>query len=228
MPLKWDSKCAYALSIAIHSLILLILALLYYKPVQSLNWHQFEWISPEAPEAFAQISRREESGGDRQSENAAKALQGSTIATPNPQVEAIPSPLIESPVIETPTNTTVAASPGSERGEYSGALSALGDMADGGRPGSGYNASLVSGAAEAYIIRQSPPKIIPQIDDEILIDFRLSESGKVLMNTVQVQSYKAAAHWDALRKEMPNWRFGFKGVYKAERVYRIRVVFKVK
>ncbi|MDD3535112.1 MAG: hypothetical protein PHC50_03080 [Candidatus Cloacimonetes bacterium] len=227
MPLKWNRKSAYAISIAIHILILSILAFLYYQPAKTLHWHQFEWMSTEAPEPPAQISAQEASGGDAQSEQAIKPLQGSSKARSNPQVAALSSPLIESPVIDTPSSYAIAP-PGTKRGEYNGALSALGDLAQGGRPGSGYNASLVSGAAEAYIISQTAPTINPIMDDEILIDFQLSESGRVQMNSVQVQSYKAAVHWDAIRKEMPNWRFGFKGVYKAERVYRIRVVFRVK
>lgn len=227
MPQKWNSASSYALSIAIHLLVLLILALLYSQPAKTIHWHQFEWSSPEQAVLPSEISLQEESGGSQQDEIAAKPVKGISAPALNPQVEAISSPLIESPVIVENAQPVVAPA-GSERGENSGALSGVGESSEGGRPGSGYNASLVSGAAEAYIIRQTVPKISPIMDDEILIDFRLSESGKVQMNSVQVQTYKAAAHWDAIRKEMPNWRFGFKGVYKAERVYRIRVVFSVK
>jgi hypothetical protein len=65
------------------------------------------------------------------------------------------------------------------------------------------------------------------MDDEVLFDFRLSESGRVIMSSVSVISYRQSAHWEAIRREMPSWRFGFKGRYNSERVYRMRVVFKV-
>ncbi|HNQ44370.1 MAG TPA: hypothetical protein PKI59_08060, partial [Candidatus Cloacimonadota bacterium] len=99
----------------------------------------------------------------------------------------------------------------------SGPLSGSGDT--------GFSASLESGSGDAYVITQSIPKINPVSDDEVVVRFRLSDSGTVVMSSLEVLSYRQAVHVEALRQEMPSWRFGFLGTYNPERIYSLRCRF---
>ncbi|HQQ67550.1 MAG TPA: hypothetical protein PLX77_01855 [Candidatus Cloacimonadota bacterium] len=211
-----------ALSVALHLLILLILAFFYTNPQEQTIWHEFEWFSDEFSDVAlrAEISQEEE-------QNPAQARGGqqqkASMATENPEAKTTPSTLIEAPVID---YSEISNTPGNAIDIPHTAHSVPG-VNSASESGSSYNSSLVSGSAEAYIIRQSPPRISALMDDEVLFDFRLSESGRVIMSSVSVISYRQSAHWEAIRREMPSWRFGFKGRYNSERVYRMRVVFKV-
>ena len=218
-------RLSYAISIGTHLLILLILAFIYYRVPQAKSWHEFEWLSP--PDFVQELDKQERQGFAE----AAPSIPSSGAQALSPQHSQQPKPgvsnLIESPVIDH-TSSQPGAFEELKRGTGSDAFAAVGDHLANPGHASGYNASLVSGAAEAYIIRQNPPKISPLSDDEVLIDFKLSESGRVLMNSVNVLAYKESAHWEAIRREMPSWRFGFKGQYHQDRIYRIRVVFRVR
>lgn len=226
MPSQSQSRSSIAISLALHLLVLFILGLLYLRPLEIPRWHEFEWLSPDNPEERIP-AEQSVAGSDAPAAPLAPSRPTEAVsALINPAAKPITSPLIETPVMgdhsdehSTPVQIDHSA--------ISGALHNVGNVADATGTAYGYNASLVSGSSEAYIIRQNPPKINPLMDDEVLIEFRLSESGRVLMNTVSVLSYKQSAHWEAIRAEMPAWRFGFKNRYNAERTYRIRVVFRV-
>lgn len=213
---------ALVISLALHLFILLILAFIYYTPVMQKIWHEFDWLSPD----ISEIAPPEPQGITESAAGIPKPAEKVHTTQESEVIRPIQSPLIESPVIsDAPAQSgwyeEISHTQGSAK------LSAVGDIPSNSGGASPYNAALVSGAAEAYIIRQNPPKISPLSDDEVLIDFQLSESGRVLMNTVNVLSYKESAHWEAIRKVMPSWRFGFKGQYNSQRVYRIRIVFRV-
>jgi hypothetical protein len=226
MPGHSQSRSSLAISLALHLLLLFILGLLHLSPLEIPRWHEFEWLSPDPPE---QAIPAEQSlmGSDAPAADIAASHPVEAASAPlNPAVKPITSPLIETPVLGD-QSAEHSAPVQIDHAAISGALHNVGNVADATGTAYGYNASLVSGSSEAYIIRQSPPKINPMMDDEVLIEFRLSESGRVLMNTVSVLSYKQSAHWEAIRTEMPSWRFGFKSRYNADRLYRIRVVFRV-
>ncbi|MBP7117911.1 MAG: hypothetical protein KBB33_06225 [Candidatus Cloacimonetes bacterium] len=211
-----------ALSVVLHLLILLILAFFYTNPQEQTIWHEFEWFSDELRDADlpSEISREEELNPAQPRDG---EQQRAPMAIENAEAPATSSTLIEAPVID---DNEIDSHPGNAINSPHIAYTVPGvnSATDG---GSSYNSSLVSGSAEAYIIRQSPPRISAIMDDEVLFDFKLSESGKVIMSSVSVISYRQSTHWEAIRKEMPSWRFGFKGRYNSERVYRMRVVFKV-
>ena len=221
---RGNSSSSYAISLALHLLILLLLAFWYFFPQSTPRWHEFEFIRelaesvPEVPAAEAPAIP----GTEAPTQNA------EAVSLPvNPAVKPIASPVIESPVLGNEDASAKLPVPV----DISNANKHLKDIANTGSADSdayAYNASLVLGSSEAYIIRQSPPRINPIMDDEVLIEFRLSESGKVIMSSVSVLAYKQSAHWEAIRAEMPSWRFGFKGKYNAEKTYRIRVMFKVR
>lgn len=217
---------SYAISLAVHLLLLLLLGLFWFRPAELTKWHEFEWITDAESQELS--AAETPSIGTDIPGAAGDTEAGAPLAAPaNATVKPITSPLIETPVIgdtrESQANPAII-----DHSELSGQMRDVGNANESTGTDYAYNASLVSGSAEAYIIRQSPPKISPQMDDEVLIEFRLSESGQVLMNTVSVLSYRQSVHWEAIRKEMPSWRFGFKGLYNAGRTYRIRVVFRVK
>ncbi|HOH59556.1 MAG TPA: hypothetical protein PLI73_01470 [Candidatus Cloacimonadota bacterium] len=217
-----QGSSSMAISVVLHLLILLILAFFYANPQEQTIWHEFEWFSDDLSVADlpAEISREEE-------ENQAQAREGeqqrAPMATENTEAPATPSTLIEAPVID---DNELHNHPGNaiDIPHTAYTVPGVNSATD---SGSSYNSSLVSGSAEAYIIRQNPPRISAIMDDEVLFDFKLAESGKVIMSSVSVISYRQSAHWEAIRREMPSWRFGFKGRYNSERVYRMRVVFKV-
>lgn len=225
MRISKHSYSSYAISFVLHGLIFLLLAIIWYHPADIPKWHEFEWVSEDLPKSTTLTDI--EQHGTEDIQNPASSESGSPLsAHQNTAVKPMSSPLIETPVIGD-DHASQATVDRIDHADLTGHLPKPSDSGLGNGTDFAYNASLVSGSSEAYIIRQNPPQITPLMDDEVLIEFKLSDSGRVLMNTVSVLSYKQSAHWEAIRKEMPSWRFGFKAKYNMNRVYRIRVIFRI-
>lgn len=225
MPASTQPKSSYAISIALHLILLLLLSLIFYRPTKLPNWHEFEWFTDATKEEMLPAALQN-IGSNTPNTDAATHSGQPVAAKPNAAVKPITSPMIETPVLGEADGASSAVAP-TDNSALVGHLQNLGEAVTSSGNAYGYNASLVSGSSEAFIIKQNPPKIRPIMDDEVQIEFRLSESGRVLMNTVSVLTYKQSLHWEAIRAEMPAWRFGFKAKYNADRIYRIRVVFRV-
>lgn len=214
----------------IHIAILLLFALILLKPVIEQKWHEFEWETP-AKEAIAQSPGKRSLTPDlKESPTAPPAsnLEPSLPSAPvNPTVKPIESPLIETPITQSNTDNATVVRINRNR-NMTDALRGVADTNTTGGGNFGFSASLEDGGGEAYIIKQTIPKITPTMDDDVVVEFRLSESGSVIQNSINIVSYKQSAHVNALRAEMQNWRFGFKGAYNSTRVYRLRCKFSLR
>ncbi|MDI3503131.1 MAG: hypothetical protein PWP64_67 [Candidatus Cloacimonadota bacterium] len=209
----------YLLSLGIHALLLLILAFLSINVKQQTQWHQIDWYMDTEEEVIS-------AGTKAASENipddtAAKDEPRTASSTEqNQQVIAIESPLLETPKI----SDQVIEPEVSRDPVLTEALSATLRNPDSGQANSGIF-TVIEGGSDAFFIRESKPKIQPLEDDQVIVEFALKRDGTIDMNSVNVISYRRAAHWEALRAEMHNWRFGFTGAYDASKRYRIRCNF---
>jgi hypothetical protein len=217
---------AYIQSLLIHAVLIIILALMIIKPQIPHHWHVFEWeisgdvearneqsskgIIPNSPSEVADIASTITSAGDLQTSEPA-------IVTSNPK-------LIESPVIEAPS-TSFSENNTTNRKRNANPLLSIGNTIPGGN--SGFSADMEMGNGDAYIIQQAKPNITPTMDGEVLIEFKLSNRGSVDTNSVKILSFSSTNYVEAVQKVLPQWQFGFKGAYQADRLYRIRCRFVV-
>lgn len=220
-------KNSYALSGMIHAVILILLALLTLRPEIAKRWHEIEWEIP--PTTIDQEPGRSAPLTNPEPMQAPSTATPSQVvpenATVNPEVKAIPSPVIQTPVLEQPDEANSSVRITRNRNVSDALRNVLPSGPTSGGGDTGFSAALESGSGDAYIISQSIPKISPVVDDEVVVRFRLSEGGTVIMTSLEVISYRQAVHVEALRKEMPSWRFGFRGQYDPQRLYSLRCKF---
>lgn len=216
-------KYPFLISLGLHGLILLIFALISLNVKPETRWHQFEWLVASEPKAAASPFPSSNEGAPQAAARAskpAKAVSGQESHS----FHDIESPLLESPTQVKPKiqTTPVRESP------LSPALNSAANTAAGDAGTAGFSYSMLDGGSDAYFIRETKPKITPLEDDVVIVEFSLSANGRVNMNSLNVISYRRAAHWEALRKEMGSWIFGFTGAYKPEQLYRIRCNFTLR
>lgn len=217
---------AYIQSLLIHAVLIIILALMIIKPKLPQHWHVFEWefngnleagkeqsskgVIPNSPSEVADIASTITSAGDLQTSEPA-------IVTSNPRI-------IESPVIEAPS-TSFSENNTTNRKRNASSLLSIGNTIPGGN--SGFSADMEMGNGEAYIIQQAKPNIVPTMDGEVLLEFKLNNRGSVDINSVKIISFSSTTYVEAVKKVLPQWQFGFKGAYQADKLYRIRCRFVV-
>lgn len=216
----------YSISLVLHLLIILLGSLYVIKPHLTYTWHQFTWEMPNP----GLLSENPAAQGVPQANSANSVISDShdALATqsPLPASEASVSSqrIVESP-IERPSASKPAAtsSPGINRSLGSSALKDLGSNVPGGNMG--FSSAMEPGSGDAYVIQQLKPQIVPTQDGEVLLEFRLSRQGMVVPSSVNVISFSSAAYVEAVRKVLPEWKFGFRKAYAADKVYRIRCRF---
>lgn len=216
----------YSLSLLLHALLLLLGALYVIKPQLQVTWHQFAWESPEPgfySDSPAARGLPQESSASASAANEA-GIPGPSATSAETAEHAASQRIVELP-LETPqaSNTSSNKLSGVNRQLGSSALRELGSKALGGNMG--FSSSLEPGSGDAYVIEQLKPQIVPSQDGEVLLEFRLSPQGRVVMNSVKVLSFSSAAYVEAVRKVMPEWRFGFRKAYAPQKVYRLRCKF---
>jgi hypothetical protein len=223
LPAPLAQKYPYLISVAIHALILLLFALLSLQVEPQVSWHHFDWLMDPAEDVVASAAATTGDFEATASEPATEAPEAS-VSEQNPQVQAIESPLLESPSISNPgIQPSISRNPA-----LTEALRSAQSNGEEGQNAAGYSSTLIEGGSDAFFIRESKPKIKPLEDDVVIVEFALTRDGRIAMNSVNVISYRRAAHWEALRDEMRNWRFGFTGAYDASKRYRIRCNFTLR
>ncbi|MCK9309547.1 MAG: hypothetical protein PHH43_05855 [Candidatus Cloacimonetes bacterium] len=220
-------KNGYVLSLIGHLLLLLILAIFVIKPTLPTKWHSFEWELPDTPKLSATVASKGAIPGpitpiaEKQSVN-----QEEAVAQSSPPTEVKQQPrVLESPVIDA-SNSSATTNPPSirtSRNRTSDALRSLGNTLPSGN--FGFSSNLEQGDGDAYIIAQPKPVIVPDIDGEVFLEFKLNNKGGVDANSLIVLSYNSASYVEAVKKVLPQWRFGFRGAYNPDRKYRIRCKF---
>lgn len=218
----------YTLSAIIHLIILLLFAFFAVKPNLPLKWHSFEWELPDTPKVSSTLASK---GVIPREDTAIAEENSATVSEPTPSepqptnVTSQPR-IIESPVIETPSSTNSSNEPVRlSRNRTANTLRNLGNTLPSGN--FGFSADLEMGDGEAYIISQPKPLIVPDVEGEVYLEFKLTQKGGVDMNSVIVLSYSTGNYVEALKKVLPQWRFGFRGAWVAERKYRVRCKFVI-
>jgi len=222
-------KNGYTISILGHIVILILLALYVIKPNLPLKWHSFEWDLPDQPKLSSTIASRgivPEPVSSIAEEKSVIKAEPEVINPPAVIVTKQPR-ILESPVIDTPTATSTPATEPIRisRNRTTGALRSLGNTLPSGNLG--FSADLEQGDGDAYIISQPKPLIVPDVEGEVLLEFKLTSKGAVDMSSVVVVSYSTASYVEAIQKVLPQWRFGFRGVYNSGRKYSVRCRFVV-
>jgi hypothetical protein len=221
-------KNGYLISSLIHLLIILILALIILNPKLPERWHSFEWetpsdnavsnvqssqgIVPNAPREVADIPSPLVTPGEVQN-------TVPTVVSPTPRL--IDSPLLEAPAVSTSTSDINTQN----RRRAATSLRSMGNTVPGGN--SGFSADLEMGSGDAYIIQQPKPMIVPNIDGEVLLEFKLTNRGSVDISSVKVISFSTAGYVEAVQRVLPQWQFGFRGAYQPDKLYRVRCRFVV-
>lgn len=203
-------------SLALHLLIIIVLALWHIKTEPVRNWHSFEWFNKAA---------LEQSKLDQSHVLSPQAGQGLLSANEfSEQIsggeEASPSRIIEMPSFsqDSTNESDIDFSMEDLRlGVDSQNSNAYGDRA-----------LQLQGKSDAFFIRETLPTITPLMDDNVVVEFKLDRDGKVLMSSINVVSYRKAEHVQSLRKAMEEWKFGFTGKYKPDQIYRIRCKFTLR
>jgi hypothetical protein len=203
----------YLISTLLHLLILFLLALWNIRIENPQRWYQFEWLSEANLGAMPGTQENELSSDEA-------PVQEDSATPAMPQIE---TPILQSPLWE----ATESRAPIADAGEINQKLSRrLQDAAPvAGQNSAGYSSQLLEGGGDAYFIKETSPDITPLMDDSVIVEFRLSRDGSVIMNDLKVISYRRAEHWHALREAMKAWRFGFNKAYDPSRLYRIRCNF---
>ncbi|MDY0151341.1 MAG: hypothetical protein RBS43_03620 [Candidatus Cloacimonas sp.] len=221
-------KSGYVQSAIVHILLLLLLAVIFIKPVLPLKWHSFEWELPQRVATERAPAAKGVTPVPAVAEADKPALAPSVVSvapTVNP-APATEQRIIETPVMETPADAISPASrPRTSRERSDSGLRDLGKNLPGGN--FGFSTSMEQGSGEAYIIAQSKPNIQPTEEGEVFLEFRLTSRGEVDMGSVVVISYSTASYVEAVQKALRTWRFGFRGTYNPERKYRIRCNFVI-
>jgi len=198
----------YTISAIGHLIILMLFAFFAVKPNLPLKWHSFEWELPDIPKLSSTLASKGilPRTDTAIAEESSKTNTEPQASNPLPTTAAKQPRIIESPVIDTPTSTTTTTSTTDpvrlSRNRTSNALRSLGNTLPSGNYG--FSADLEMGDGEAYIISQPKPMIVPD---------------------VEVLSYTTGNYVEAVKKVLPQWRFGFRGVYSPERKYRVRCKF---
>ncbi|PKN73186.1 MAG: hypothetical protein CVU50_04080 [Candidatus Cloacimonetes bacterium HGW-Cloacimonetes-3] len=219
----------YTISAIGHLIILMLFAFFAVKPNLPLKWHSFEWELPDIPKLSSTLASKGilPRTDTAIAEESSKTNTEPQASNPLPTTAAKQPRIIESPVIDTPTSTTTTTSTTDpvrlSRNRTSNALRSLGNTLPSGNYG--FSADLEMGDGEAYIISQPKPMIVPDVEGEVYLEFKLSQKGGVDMNSVIVLSYTTGNYVEAVKKVLPQWRFGFRGVYSPERKYRVRCKF---
>lgn len=214
-------KYPYLISLVLHGLILLIFAIISLNVKPQAKWHQFDWILASEPKGASSFSQ-----GNAAAQHSAGEIP--VLSEPIPEAENQRPQDIESPVLESPApaKTRIQTAPLRDKSLSQGLISA-GNSSSGEADAAGSSLSLIEGGSDAYFIHETRPRITPLENDVVIVEFSLAADGRVQMNSVNVISYRRAAHWEALQEEMRSWRFGFTGAYKPEKRYRIRCNFKL-
>lgn len=221
-------KSGYVQSAIVHILLLLLLAVIFIKPVLPLKWHSFEWELPQrvatdsAPAAKGVTPVPAAVEADKPA-SAPSVVSVAPTPTPAPVTE---QRIIEAPVMETPAEAISPTSrPRTSRSRSNSGLRDLGKNLPGGN--FGFSASMEQGSGDAYIIEQPKPNIQPTEEGEVFLEFRLTARGEVDMGSVMIISYSKASYEEAVQKALRTWRFGFRGTYNPDRKYRIRCNFVI-
>jgi len=221
-------KNGYLISTVIHLLIILILALLVLKPKLPQRWHTFEWETPE----ITAVSNVQSSQGivpnapREVADIPSPIVSPGVVHTTQPAVVSPAPRIIESPLLEAPAASSTTSDTNTQnRKRVASSLRSMGNTIPGGN--SGFSADLELGNGEAFIIQQPKPLIVPTIDGEVLLEFKLSSRGTVDISSVKVLSFSTAAYVEAVQKVLPQWQFGFRGAYQPDRLYRVRCRFVV-
>ena len=217
----------YVISLALHLVLLIIAALWYFKPHLQQTWHQFEWELPD-PTPDSQLPRSQGSLQNNPSANA--GIKAGTNANLPASANGTSSPLIpmpsELPQVSSPGMNNAISTPAPiSRTEAGTALRNVGNGLPSGN--NGFSASLETGDGDAYIISQPKPNIVPHEEGEVLLEFRLSSNGTVVINSVNVLSYTSGSYLESVRRVLPTWKFGFRKAYNPDKMYRIRCRFTV-
>ena len=216
----------YSLSVILHLLLLLLGAVYVVRPKIHKTWHQFEWNLKEPSQVIANPGMKGISDYQSPQSNAPAMANDATsksvpVAGGN---ENTPSRIIDLP-IERPSFNGQADL--NDAGRYreldKRVLQAPGGSLAGGKYG--FSSQMEAGGGDAYFLQQVNPRIAPNQDGEVLLEFRLTAKGTVIMNSLNVVSYTSTAYVDAVRKVLPEWKFGFNKAYDPKKIYRIRCRF---
>jgi TonB family protein len=217
----------YLLSIVVHAVLLLIMALLAIHPAIQVKWHSFEW-SQEQPQ---KLEIPASSKGDTQRSASQEIKAVAPVAAVSQSIEQPITKGETNSVLEQPkiADTSIIEPNRSAsrvvRNLGKNALRSIGENLPGGDYG--FSGSLEQGGGEAYIISQPKPAIIPSEEGEVYLEFKLDQAGRVDMSSVNIISYSTASYADAVQKALRSWKFGFKGRYEPNRIYRIRCKFVI-
>jgi len=221
-------KNGYVISLVVHLILMLLLALWIVRPALQVKWQSFEWEPGEQARASEASPSRglTHNPGTTQTVKAVSQTQSAPVSPVSPVSVGDLRPALEQPKIadssplEQKSDAVRAV-----RSLSRGTLKSLGENLPGGN--FGFSSSLEEGGGEAYIISQPKPAIMPTEEGEVYLEFRLTAKGFVDMGSVNVLSYTTASYAEAVQKVLKTWRFGFKGTYNPNRTYRIRCKFVV-
>ncbi len=218
-----------ALSGLIHLLLLCILALVFVKPGHHVKWHTFEW---EQIYSFPLPQTRGDSKAIESQEQAgvipitteASDLDESTAPITSAEPLEGQSELIELPRI---THTQKTSSPVSLPTDTRG-MSHLRDLPIGGSSGRGSTTDGFGTDFEGQgvnVLQRVVPTIAVSQYGTVTMQFRLSSDGRVIPESITVQSYTASQYLQASISALEKWRFSFIGRYSPNRVYKITFIY---
>ncbi len=216
----------YTVSAFVHLILLIILALLIIKPFVPSRWHSFEWELDPAKPLQEPASNKGVSGKavEEDSTPVQETVREENKGTSPANV--IPAEI--APILDVPKPIDISASTNAPVRAVRKFSSTLRNMGENLATGNlGFSASMEQGGGEAYIISQPKPQIVPTEEGEVYLEFKLTPTGKVDSSSINVLSYNSAAYLESVRKAMASWKFGFRGAYNPERLYRIRCKFVV-
>lgn len=221
-PLKLKDN-PYLQSALLHLILLLIMALVHFSIQPKQSWYQFDWLSEksEIEDVLATISEApydsyEEENISISDDNFEESLPEAMDISPGES--EIAEKLSEEPKQEEKTQLS---------GTMAKLLNPKSSAGSAVRGTQGFQTSFLQGDSEAYFTHSKTPDVKPLMDDSVVVEFKLNANGKVNMSTVNVISYRKAEHWQALRKAMEAWKFGFKGAYNPNQIYRIKCNFSL-
>jgi hypothetical protein len=225
----------YFISVVFHLLLFLFFAFYFLKPYTPEKWYSFEWESSQENKVKKTSSLRIEDliGGKNAAGSAgiSKSQESSGNMSLNlnkltPERAGESESVITMPLNVPNQEENKANIPSSftrNRGAHS--LKEIPGTFQKTNPN--FSATLEEGGGEAYIISQSKPQIIPTEEGEVYIEFKLMRNGAIDMNSVNILSFTNAAYVESIRKVMPSWKFGFKGVYNPKTTYRLLCRFVI-
>jgi len=228
LKLKLNPRFAngYTLSALAHIILLVLLALLMIKPFVSSQWHSFEWVLEDENPSEEAASTKGVLGKAEISPLVNIANQASEEGSVSPSASSVPSEL--APIIEQPKPINSNSSSKEQVKAIRRTSSALRSVGENLPTGNmGFSSSMEQGGGEAYIVSQSKPQIVPNEEGEVYLEFKLTPTGNVDYNSINVITYSSAAYVESVRRAMRTWKFGFRGAYNPDRLYRIRCKFVI-